>query len=154
MSGHDDRKFLCFISSPSSLWSVRRKSQRETLFIQRQNIFPASPCSLHPGRSSGPRTGSNQVPPLCTTVPSAPPRDDGAPSAVSPTERGGGCQSSREPHLDESHLRRDASLPAVRHHVIACGEDSDSDQLYLQADMPTLTNRASPSCLQPLPWKL
>lgn len=61
-----------------------------------------------------------------------------------------GAASHRVSHT-ESHLRRDTSLPAVRHHVITCSEDSDSDQLFLQADMLTQTNtdgvHTSPSCL-------
>lgn len=141
------------------LWSVRRNSQQKTLFIQRQNIFLTS-LFTPPGATHQDCTWDQikcpsppPPPPLCTMVPSMLPCDEGAPSAVSLwlTSQRGGCQSLCEPHLDESHLQRDASLPAVRHHVITCSEDSDSDQLFLQADMLTQTNtegvHTSPSCL-------
>lgn len=137
------------VSFLSSLWSVRRNSQQETLFIQKLNIFLTSRST----RATHQDCTQDQIkcpsppppPPLCTMVPSMPLCDEGAPSAVSLrlASQRGGCQSSCEPHLDESHLRRNTSLPAVRHHVITCSEDSDSDQLCLQADMLTQTNTES-----------
>lgn len=126
---------------------MRRNSQQETLFIQRQHLphisvfTPPGPLirAAHRIKSTAPL---HHCLPLCAQrVPACRCVMRELPllfPCCSPVREG--AVSHRVSHTWTSHLWRDASLPAVRHHVITCSEDPDSDQLFIQADMLIQTN--------------